>query len=135
MRYAFPGIEEQFAMPKNRTDADILAAARAFEANGNPIKADFAAYGLSGTWFDDMKTAANEFEATFGPAASAQADRAEATAEIQDWVVDGMRDRRVLDGIVKNVFANDPGKMAAWTQASHIERPPKKKTPPTPPTP
>ena len=133
MRYAFPGIEEQFKMPKNRTDADILAAGRAFVTNGLPIKADFQAFGLSADWFTEMTTAADEFEATFGPAASAQADRAEATAEMQDWVVQGMRARRVLDGIVKNVFANNPGKLAAWAQASHIERPQKKA--PTPPTP
>lgn len=133
MRYAFPGIEEQFAMPKDRSDAGILNASRAFITNGTPLQANFTSYGLSATWFADMETAADDFEATFGPAASAQADRAEATAEIQDWVVDGMRERRVLDGIVKNVFANDPGKKAAWAQASHIERPQKKKTPPTPP--
>jgi hypothetical protein len=135
MRYAFPGIEEQFKMPRNRTDADILASGRAFVVNGNPIKSDFEAYGLSGSWFGDMSTAADEFEATFGPAAAAQADRAEATAEIQDWVVQGMRLRRILDGIAKNIFANNPGKLAAWLQASHIERPPKSKTPPAPPVP
>jgi len=141
MRYEFPGIEEQFAMPKNRTDADILATARAFVTNGTPLIADFGAYGLVGTWFDQMTTAANEFEATFGPAAAALADRAEATAELQDWIVQGMRHRRILDGVSRNIFANNVGKLAAWIQASHIERPPKKKEPappeppPEPPTP
>ena len=138
MRYAFPGIEEQFKMPRNRNDADILSAARAFISNGLPLKADFAAFGLADNWFNDMTTAADAFDASYGPAASAQADRAEATADLGDWVVQGMRARRVLMGIVKNVFANNVGKLAAWLQASHIERPPKPIkpiTPVIPPTP
>lgn len=135
MRYSFPGIEEQFAMPKDRTDAGILNGGRAFVTNGLPLKSDFEAYGLSGTWFNDMSDAADLFDQSFNLTASATADRAEATADIQDWVVQGMRSRRILDGIVKNVFVNDPGKLAAWIQAAHIERPPKKSKPPTPPTP
>jgi hypothetical protein len=40
--------------------------------------------------------------------------------------------RRILDGVVRNVYKNDHGKLAAWTSASHIEKPPKKSEPPTP---
>jgi hypothetical protein len=38
---------------------------------------------------------------------------------------------RVLDGIVRNRYANDPGKLAVWVSASHVEKAPAKK-PPTP---
>ena len=71
------------------------------------------------------------------------ADRVEAGAEITDWVTQGMRIRRnsppagggvaVLhrrgggsDGIVRITYANNPGKLAAWISASHIERAPSK---------
>lgn len=43
-----------------------------------------------------------------------------------------MRIRRILDPIVEFRYRNDPGKRAAWATARHIERAPKKKTPPTP---
>lgn len=43
----------------------------------------------------------------------------------------GMIKVRILDGIVKNRYANDAGKLAAWISASHVEKAPKKKTPPT----
>ena len=102
------------------------------------MKADFVDFGLSGNWFDDMKAAADAFELSLGTTATARANSAGATAELHDWVVQGMRARRILDGIVKNVFANDVAKLAAWLQASHIELRPKKAkpvTPPTPPTP
>ena len=65
--------------------------------------------------------------------ASAVADRVEAGAALEDWVLQGMRIRRTLDGIVRITYANNPGKLAAWLNASHIERAPSK--PSTPPTP
>jgi hypothetical protein len=37
-----------------------------------------------------------------------------------------------LDGIVRNVYGNHPGKLAAWLSASHVEKAPKKKATPTP---
>lgn len=37
-----------------------------------------------------------------------------------------------LDGIVKNRYANNPGKLAAWISASHVEKAPSTPTPPTP---
>ena len=44
---------------------------------------------------------------------------------------------RTLDGIVRNVYAANAGKLAAWIAAQHVEKPPKKKAPPPPepPTP
>jgi hypothetical protein len=41
-----------------------------------------------------------------------------------------------LDGVVKNKYRNNVGKLAAWTSASHIEKAPKKKKdePQNPPT-
>ncbi len=35
--------------------------------------------------------------------------------------------KRILDGIVRNKYAADPGKLAAWLSASHVESAPKKK--------
>lgn len=37
-----------------------------------------------------------------------------------------------LDGVVRNGNKNYMGKLAAWTSASHIEKPPKKTETPTP---
>ena len=53
--------------------------------------------------------------------------RVAATAEIGESIRRGMVARRILDGVVRNVFASDVGKLAAWASASHVERAPKKK--------
>ena len=39
---------------------------------------------------------------------------------------------RTVDGIGRNKYASDPGKLAAWLSASHVEKAPKKKAAPTP---
>ncbi|MEQ1605274.1 MAG: hypothetical protein ABL999_10445 [Pyrinomonadaceae bacterium] len=55
-----------------------------------------------------------------------------ATADEAAKVRQGMVIVRVLDGIVRNVYANDSGKLAAWISASHVEKAPTKQAPPTP---
>ena len=35
---------------------------------------------------------------------------------------------------IENVFENDVAALASWKSASHVEVPPKKNEPPTPPT-
>lgn len=70
----------------------------------------------------ETKDAADAFEASFSSTAAATAD---ASAKVRE----GMVIVRILDGIVKNKYANDPGKLAAWLSASHVEKAPKKKAP------
>ncbi len=62
------------------------------------------------------------FEASFS-------DTASTTGDTSAKVREGMVIVRILDGIVMNKYANDPGKLAAWISASHVEKAPKKKAP------
>jgi hypothetical protein len=39
---------------------------------------------------------------------------------------------RTVLRLVRNIYANNPGKLAAWASASHVEAAPKKKAPTTP---
>lgn len=57
------------------------------------------------------------------------AEHVAATADTSAKIREGMIIVRVLDGIVRNVYANDPGKLGAWISASHVEKAPKKQTP------
>ncbi len=69
------------------------------------------------------------FEATFPTTAPATAEHVQATADDAAKVPQGMVIVRTLDGIVRNVYSADPGKLAAWISASHVEKAPKKQTP------
>ena len=132
MEYAFDGISDRFRMPRGSSDQLLLATGRAFHSEATPIAADFIAYGMPATFLTELAAEADAFEATFGVQGSAIDSHVEATAEIGESVQRGMVARRILDGVVRNVYKNDPGKLAAWTSASHIEKPPKKTETPTP---
>lgn len=54
-------------------------------------------------------------------------------AESAAKVRDGLILVRTLEAVVKNKYTNNHGKLACWASASHVEKPPKKAKPPTPP--
>lgn len=133
MEYSFDGVSEQFRFQRNLSDETLLARARAFATEAVANKADFIAYGLPATFIADLTAAADAFEATFASAASATAEQVAATAETAALIREGMIAKRVLDGIVRNRYAEEPGKLAAWISASHVEKAPKSPAPPPPP--
>lgn len=129
MEYDFDGISDKFRFQRNMSDAEVLARARAFHTESATYNADFIAYGLAATFRADLNSAADAFEASFAATASATAEHVAATADTAAKIREGMIAVRVLDGIVQNKYANDPGKLAAWLSAKHVEKAPKKQTP------
>lgn len=132
MEYEFDGISDKFLFRRNLNDADLLAKARAFHSESAPYEADFVAYEMDPDFRKDLNDAADAFEATFGATATATGEHVAATAETAAKLRQMNVAVRILDGIVKNKYANNPGKLAAWISASHVEKAPKKKDPPTP---
>lgn len=126
MAYKFPGIEAKFRMQRGNNDQQMLAAARAFAVEAAPFNADFIAYGLPPTFIAELQDAIEAFEASLAPAGAAIDAQVAATAEIDSAIRRGMIARRILDGVVKNKYRNNVGKLAAWLSASHIEKAPKK---------
>lgn len=137
MSFSFhPEAEKEFDAARDFYDErefglgeDFLVEARAFHTESLVYDADFIAYGLPATFRADLSSLADAFEASFSNTASANAEHVAATADTSAKVREGMVIVRILDGIVKNKYANDPGKLAAWISASHVEKAPKKKEP------
>jgi hypothetical protein len=127
MAYAFPGIANEFRFPPKLSDADFLAKGRSFYTASADNEADFIAYGLDVSFRDDLNDACNAFEASFSAAAGAKTDKVAATADISESIRKGMISARTLDGPVRNKYAGNPAKLAAWHSASHVEAAPKKK--------
>lgn len=125
MAYQFPGIDLLFRMPRNRNDQDLLAAARAFYNESATREAAMIEYGLPATFRATLLAMINAFEASLSAAGTAIDERVAATAEIGAIVRRGMIAKRILDGVVKNKYRNNVGKLAAWLSASHLERAPK----------
>lgn len=135
MEYGFDGISDLFRMPRNTTDAGLLAAARAFHDNSVTYATDFESYGLPATFRTSLKTAADAFEASFAATASVTDVHVAATADIAENIRLGVQAVRILDAVVRNKYTTNTGKLAAWTSASHVEKDPKSKNASTPPTP
>ena len=84
---------------------------------------------------DDVTTVCDAYEASFGQQDSAVGSRIAKNAEVNDKVAQMIALKSTITHMIPNFAANNPGAIAAWTSAAHVEAPPKKKVPPTPPTP
>lgn len=125
MEYQIDGIAAKFRMPRSQSDQSLLAIARAFYAETEQYDADFQAYGLDIKFRLDLQTAIDAFENGLEPTGTAIDEQVAATANIGEAIRRGMVARRILEGVVKNKYRNNVGKLAAWLSASHIERNPK----------
>lgn len=125
MEAAFPGISTIFRMPRNRNDVEMIAAANAFVAQMSPYEDAFIEYGLPVEFLGELSVSIGAFEAALSAPAAGMGEQVAATAELGAAIRRGMKALRVLDGVVKNKYRSNVGKLAAWATASHIERPPK----------
>jgi hypothetical protein len=126
MVYQFPGIDAKFRLPRNRSNTNLLAAARAFESESAAYEADFVAYGLATDFRNELKNEADTFEASIAPTGAALNSQVAWTAELGAVIRRGMIAYRILKGVVKNKYRADVGKLAAWLSASHIEKAPRR---------
>ena len=77
-----------------------------------------------------VTAASDAFEASFGPQDSAKGSSVAKNAELYEKVNKMNALKSSITHLVKNYCAGNPGALAAWTSASHVEKSPKKK--PTP---
>ena len=96
------------------------------------MQAQLTAYGLPSDFAAQLNAKITAFEASLTAQNTGRDSQVEATAAIEDEIAEALNDVREVDGIVRNVFFDQPAKLAAWESARHIEsRPHKKKTSPT----
>lgn len=129
-----PGSNLKFRLPRNRSQQNILATARAFQTDATPLEAKFVEYGLSNNFLAELQSAIEQVDAAGTNADSGGEQQAAATGGLIDAAQRGMTNARKLNAIVRIKYQNNPQKLAAWTVASHLDRAPKKKkdNPPTP---
>jgi hypothetical protein len=122
MSYEFPGIDLLFHIPKHLSDGTMLALGKAFHERAQPKKDDFIRYRLKSTFLTDLQNAVDAFEASLAPPEAAMGEQVEATATVGEAVRDGMIGRRILMGVMKAKYKNNPAKWRAWLSASHIDK-------------
>ena len=133
MAYKIPGVDLIFRIPKNLTDAAMLALARSFAEQAPPYKADFEKRLGSG-YLNDLNAATAAFEQSLTPPEAATESQVEATANLGEAVRRGMVARRILQALMKLKYKTNPSRMRAWLSASHLERDQKDEEETPPPT-
>ncbi len=118
-----PGIDDKFRLPKRMTDFVLAATARTYAADAEPFAAEFIRYDLPANFLEDLRADIAAFEQAaqtrmaLGMNATASADAIDEQIEIG---LDAVRD---LDALVRVKYRDDAATLAAWTRASHVERP------------
>jgi hypothetical protein len=126
---SIPGQEEKFNFSREPKEQQLLSMARTFAAAALPIKAEFITRGMRIDFLEVLTAAADALEQALSHRAEKTQAQVDATASIDDLRDAGMQRVRQLDTVMRNTFADDPGKLAAWISASHVERPARRSKP------
>jgi hypothetical protein len=120
------GITFKFRMPSPRTEQNIIATADAFFADtAPPLEAKFIEVGLPADFRVQLTNAKNAFQQARDNADSAAEGHGEAVGALDALMREITAHSRQRSAMVKLKYKNNPGKLAAWTIASHLEKPPK----------
>lgn len=132
MEDEIPGVEDLFPLPRNRSEQNILAAARNFAAAAAPYEAKFIEYDLPTGFLANLQSLITAAETAAINSDKADERTGGATGGIKAAMTRCGERSKKLGAIVKNKYVNNPQKLAAWLVASHLERAPKPAKPPTP---
>jgi len=132
---AVPGITAKFTMPRPRTDQNLIADADSKYTDTEPLEAQFVGVGLDTHFRQNLKNARDAFQQTRDDAASATEQYGEAVGAVESLWREVSQHSRQRSAMVKLKYRNNPGKLAAWEIASHLERAPKRQSDTQPPTP
>jgi len=129
--------------PPRNNDEQLLQMAGVYATNALPLKAQLIAHELPADFLDDLAADIAAFQSTIAERGNAVGDHIAARRELDDALARGVEDVRDLTSLMKVKYANNPGKLAEWAAATHIERAPRRSRPkppasagsPTPPAP
>lgn len=116
------GFRRLFRIPDSNSDQSLIASAREFVEEAGKHSADFARLGIPATLADDLDDDIAALEQAINARTGAHAATVGATAGIDDEIERGMAAETVLDAIMKNVYRNNPVKLAQWKSARHVKR-------------
>ena len=125
-----PGLLAKFRLPPNLPTTELLGVAEHFATEAIHFKTNFIAYGLPETFLEDLNEQIDELRDALADQNAGTRTRVTATAGIRETIDDAFIKLRRVDPIVRNVFRDDPTKLAAWASARHLERAPKRQRPP-----
>ncbi len=120
-----PGITSKFKMPEPRTEQNLIATADAFHSDTAAFEQQFIDVGLDVDFRAALIVAKNDFQTARDEADSAAEEHGEAVGALDALMRELMAHSRQRAAMVKLKYKNNPGKLAAWAIASHLDSAPK----------
>lgn len=117
-----PGFRRLFSIPDGKNEQVLLAAAREFVSEARRFEADFRRRGILPDLANQLEADINAMEAAMSAKASGQMETVGATAGIDAEIERGMEAEKILDSIMRNVYDDNPIKLAEWRTARHVRR-------------
>jgi hypothetical protein len=130
-----PGLENQFRIPRNASDQDVLNTARAFLADATPRAAEFTRHEMPVNFLDHLREAIADMEQLITERNHHREGQVSGTAALALIIARGMKQVKQVNAVVHNKYRNDPVTLAAWTSASHVEQRRRKSASPDAPPP
>lgn len=115
------GVGEKFRLPRGNSDQTLLATARSFATDAEPLKAEFIRYEMPADFLEDLAADIASFESATSGQNSGLENQVSATAAIDEAIERGMKAVRQLDSVMRNKFRGDAPTLAAWERARHTE--------------
>jgi hypothetical protein len=128
-RATFPGVREQFRMPRGGSNVAVANTARAFVLNATPLSQVFMDRGRPATFLEDLTSAVTAFEAARVRKQEGRQGQVSSTAALEIAGRQGVAYMRELDSILSPIYEPDPLVFAAWKTAIRIQRSPETETP------
>ena len=136
-------VENRFPYPPRNNDEQLLQTADVYATNALPLKTQFIAHELPSDFLEDLAADKAVLQTAIAGRSNAVGDHIAAREDLDDALGRAVEIVRKLTSLMKVKYANNPGKLAEWMAASHIERAPRRAaaaggstpTPPATPTP
>ena len=128
------GIEDKFPRPQKDNDESLLQTADIYANHAATMTADFIAHEMPPDFLTQLAAEKAALQTALAERANAVGDHISAREELDNARDDCVTTVRDLTPLIKVRYANNPGKLAEWMAASHIERPPRRARPAEPPT-
>ena len=121
-----------FRLPTKSSHQAFLTAARGMLNTAVASKDVLVGEGMSGTLLDDLTVKLAEFEKTLEASRAGRREHVEASADLEAVSVDIAERVRMLDGLVRYRFGDNPALMEGWASARDVLGPFRSKVQPEP---
>jgi hypothetical protein len=117
-----PTLLQQFRVPYGQSVQGVLAVAVSVATAARQLKAEFVQRGLPETFVEELEADTDALREAVTRKIENRRAHVTATAAIRELCERGMKALRELDPFMRNTYAAEPARLAAWLSASRVER-------------